>query len=684
MGDIRYFRNDDGVYTEQLGLSNPFDAISISYASPAFVDVDDDGDPDLLVGENTGEVFYFKNDGGTFNAVVGPSNPFDGIDVGDIANPVFADIDADSDPDLIIGAQTGDLKYFQNNGGTFTELTGVDNPFDGISVGIRSFPFFADFDGDGDLDIFIGEKYGTISYFQNNGGTFTELTGGNNPADGIGLEFLSAPTLVDMDDDGDLDLVAGNYEASILNYFRNEEGTLVEKRGTGNPFEGLIVGDAASLTFGDYDQDGDQELAVGDFSGNVYFFENDGEFLVPVEGVDNPFDGLTFQNVCTPVLADIDGEGDLDLLAGNAMGTIQYFVNDAGDYVELTGAGNPFDGIDIGVYSAPAVCDFDDDGDLDLFIGTNAGTIVYYKNVTGVYVGQTGVDNPFDGIDFGSYIRPLFKDVDGDGDLDLVIEDDTSNSILYYENVEGVYTERTGFENPFDGFGLNVPSVAFYDFDKDGDDDLYIGEFSGDVYLAEYIPPGVEINTGSGLTTSEEGGTSIFTVVLESQPKADVEIDLESTDTGEGTVDPSSLTFTNANWDTPQVVTVTGVDDTEVDGDQTYDINFTIISADPEYDGMTIPSAGVTNTDDDDPSALSAHTLEPINIYVTDKVIVLDAGDLVIDQVEVFNISGSMIASEIVGTSGRYELPVSDANTGIYFVRVYSNSNVNITKILIK
>ena len=71
----------------------------------------------------------------------------------------------------------------------------------------------------------------------------------------------------------------------------------------------------------------------------------------------------------------------------------------------------------------------------------------------------------------------------------------------------------------------------------------------------------------SGLTTTEAGGTATFTVVLTAQPTADVTIALSSSDTTEGTVSPASLTFTGANWNTPQTVTVTGVDDLLADGD---------------------------------------------------------------------------------------------------------------------
>ncbi|MFN7982693.1 MAG: hypothetical protein U0Q11_12610 [Vicinamibacterales bacterium] len=78
---------------------------------------------------------------------------------------------------------------------------------------------------------------------------------------------------------------------------------------------------------------------------------------------------------------------------------------------------------------------------------------------------------------------------------------------------------------------------------------------------------GITVTPTSGLTTTEAGGIATFTMVLTSQPTANVTpIGLSSSNTAEGTVSPSSVTFTSGNWNTPQTVTVTGVDDFLVDG----------------------------------------------------------------------------------------------------------------------
>lgn len=106
----------------------------------------------------------------------------------------------------------------------------------------------------------------------------------------------------------------------------------------------------------------------------------------------------------------------------------------------------------------------------------------------------------------------------------------------------------------------------------------------------------------AGLKTTEAGGKATYAIALTSQPTADVTINLASSDSTEGTVTPS-LTFTAANWDTPQTVTITGVNDNAKDGDVAYKITSTITSTDSTYAALNpstvLPDVSVTNEDND-------------------------------------------------------------------------------------
>ena len=111
---------------------------------------------------------------------------------------------------------------------------------------------------------------------------------------------------------------------------------------------------------------------------------------------------------------------------------------------------------------------------------------------------------------------------------------------------------------------------------------------------------GITVSPTSGLITTEAGGTATFTIVLNSQPTANVTIGLSSSDASEGTVSPASVTFTAGNWNSPQTVTVSGVNDDLDDGDVGYTIvTAAATSADANYNSLNAADVSVTNTDND-------------------------------------------------------------------------------------
>ena len=111
---------------------------------------------------------------------------------------------------------------------------------------------------------------------------------------------------------------------------------------------------------------------------------------------------------------------------------------------------------------------------------------------------------------------------------------------------------------------------------------------------------GITVSPTSGLITTESGGTATFTIVLNTQPTANVTIGLSSSDASEGTVSPASVTFTAGNWNSPQTVTVSGVNDDLADGDVGYTIvTAAATSADANYNSLNAADVSVTNTDND-------------------------------------------------------------------------------------
>ncbi len=125
---------------------------------------------------------------------------------------------------------------------------------------------------------------------------------------------------------------------------------------------------------------------------------------------------------------------------------------------------------------------------------------------------------------------------------------------------------------------------------------------------------GFTVDPIAGLTTTESGGTAIFTIVLNSEPKAGVTVSLTSSDVGEGTVSPASVSFTTANWAAAQVVTVTGVNDDIADGPASYTIITGLATSDDPLYRINPDDVSVTNNDND----VAGITVTPLVLTTTE------------------------------------------------------------------
>ena len=380
----------------QSAAPSGLSALAVGHAG----DIDGDGDLDMAVGLRPlsgGRTFrIYKNDGrGAFTDVTPIGLPFT---VGGTASLAFGDVDGDGDLDLVLGSYLSPVgaqnRLLINDGtGAFTEQTGARLP-------MRQDPTtsiaFGDFDGDGDLDLVEGNggSYGSGGWrnrlLVNDGsGVFTDVTTSQMPNV---TDMTSALAVGDVDGDGDLDLVFGNGYYDGLQCLEGEQNRLLVNDGTGTftdvtatqlPSDNTMTHGAA---FGDVDGDGDLDLVFGNdnYSGGqdgqerLLLNDGTGVFTDGTAGRLPPLQDSTF----TVALADIDEDGDADILVGNAVNPSypgppgwRLLANDGtGTFSDVTAQRLP---VQSTLLWSIEVADVDGDGDADVIGGVWGGLQVH-------------------------------------------------------------------------------------------------------------------------------------------------------------------------------------------------------------------------------------------------------------------------------------------------------------------
>ena len=455
-GSIVWFKNLDGqgTFIEQQILTTYLDYSK----SATLADIDGDGDLDIaavsrrLVGGPVALWFENTNGQGIFS-----NTPNIIAEVNNVDAVAAHDFDNDGDIDIAVGSSNAGIFWYKNNGiGNFGAQLVVDPDIQGVNN-----LFVTDLDNDGDSEILMSAgRADRIAWHENTNGQ-GNFSPANELADINGANGAYHLNSVDIDDDGDKDIVAALAFDNRVVWQENldGQGTFSELKNIG-VLDGTIAVDS-----GDIDGDGKVDVLAAGRSKIVWYKNLDGlgnfdsEQIIYLE---------QYAYSDTVYLTDIDNDGDLDVFSYIAQKLLWQENNGSGSFGPIQILSTEFVGCDSMVAE-----DIDSDGDKDLIVSDwGDGKIGWFENTDGL-----GSFSPFILID--SILAPDSIDVgdfDNDGDVDVVTLDYSNDKIMWYENTDG--QANFGVAQIISNAVVGPFSLKAIDIDNDGDVDVLVSSYT--------------------------------------------------------------------------------------------------------------------------------------------------------------------------------------------------------------
>jgi len=310
---------------------------------PSFTDIDGDGDMDLFVTILGGDgpiqlndnFIMYENIGTSNNPIYEHStNNFLGaLDLFSDVVPTFVDIDNDGFSDFFAGQDyttesfptQGRLFYFENNTSEDLVYTLQDSAYLGLEVGLSIAPEFIDIDNDNDYDLFIGEYNGKIKYYRNDGSSTSPNFIDVGYLSDIDLGFFSVPEFCDIDNDDDYDLFIGNYNGQI--YFYENIGDRYNFEFVESLFQISIDPDIkrSAPEFIDFDNDGDFDLLLGTEENGLIIYWNIGTPNNPIYIEDSCLEIPYMGSNIKPSIINSQNFLDIELVTGVSTGGFMYY-----------------------------------------------------------------------------------------------------------------------------------------------------------------------------------------------------------------------------------------------------------------------------------------------------------------------------------------------------------------------
>ena len=506
-----------------------------------FNDFDNDGDYDLLCNSpGTDKVSYYSNVDGIFELVSTELQTPSGFPVygGQIVIPTVADINDDGVYDYFVGDVSGRLAYYegQESSTDLPEFELITDYFQNIQIvwtpgrhGANSI-FFYDLDNDSDLDLIWGDFYQPgLFYLENYGDSnnpvyIDSLMVTNFPDDGlVQTAGFNIPRLVDFEPDGNVDMVVGVLSGAYgtdyidnLAYYKNN-GTSEQhdfQLVTMNLLPGLDLISGSVPVLADMDGDNDDDLVIGTefdannvgWGGQLYYFENITNNSEPeFVLVDSSFiDDFSTTNLA-PSFYDTDNDGDLDAIIGEFNGYLLHY--------NQTESGWEYNGryldLDLNGKSKPAWGDIDQDNDDDLVIGTKDGMV-------SVYINNGDINNLVldTQIDIGDDASPTIL-----SNGSIIVGNEVGDlKLLYYDS--GNLTEEDMPETPY--CGQYLTPFALSDNNSQEFENLLVGSKAGGLQYLSYNT--LSIKNGNDLPPQDFKISAVYPNPNNGQCKIDISI----------------------------------------------------------------------------------------------------------------------------------------------------------------
>ena len=358
------------------------------------------------------------------------------LEIGNSWSASWGDYDNDGYDDLFVpinDLSKPNILYHNNKDGTFSKVTTGDIVTDkGASIA----GVWGDYDNDGYLDLFVANNVNSENklYHNNGNGTFTSIT--NSPIVNEGI-YSHAAAWADYDRDGNLDLVVSDFHPTHFNFLFKGDGKGGFEVDTKSEV-GLSASSAVGVAWGDYDNDGDQDLFIANTNGenNQLFRNEEGVLRKVTTGTVVTDSGYSVGGAW----GDYDNDGDLDLFVTNARITepnLFYENNGDGTFKKIT---NTEIVSHVSSSHGASWADYDNDGYLDLIVANdqNQANFLFRNNGDKTF---TSIHNAITQ-EYGDAYGTAWSDYDNDGDYDLVVANRGDNTNDFFVNSKGSCTNH--------------------------------------------------------------------------------------------------------------------------------------------------------------------------------------------------------------------------------------------------